>query len=117
MRSRGPARRVLASALAGVMVAVALGCGENESPPEPPPPPPEPVKFPEPSGRSFRDLIGNYPGGPVVAPSVSILEPGENRFGFALFDRGNRQIGDLEVALYLRVWEAVHPGSGAELLD
>jgi hypothetical protein len=23
----------------------------------------------------------------------------------------------LEVALYLRVWEAVHPGSGAELLD
>ncbi len=25
--------------------------------------------------------------------------------------------GRLEVALYLRVWEAVHPGSGAELLD
>lgn len=23
----------------------------------------------------------------------------------------------LEIALYLRVWEAVHPGSGAELLD
>lgn len=23
----------------------------------------------------------------------------------------------LEVALYLRVWEAVHPGSGAQLLD
>jgi hypothetical protein len=23
----------------------------------------------------------------------------------------------LEVALYLRVWEAVHPGSGAEILD
>ena len=23
----------------------------------------------------------------------------------------------IEVALYLRVWEAVHPGSGAELLD
>ena len=25
--------------------------------------------------------------------------------------------GRLEVALYLRVWEATHPGSGAELLD
>ena len=25
--------------------------------------------------------------------------------------------GRMEVALYLRVWEAVHPGSGAELLD
>ena len=23
----------------------------------------------------------------------------------------------MEVALYLRVWEAVHPGSGAEVLD
>lgn len=23
----------------------------------------------------------------------------------------------LEVALYLRVWEAVHPGTGAEVLD
>jgi hypothetical protein len=23
----------------------------------------------------------------------------------------------MEVTLYLRVWEAVHPGSGAELLD
>lgn len=23
----------------------------------------------------------------------------------------------MEVALYLRVWEAVHPGTGAELLD
>jgi hypothetical protein len=23
----------------------------------------------------------------------------------------------MEIALYLRVWEAVHPGSGAELLD
>jgi hypothetical protein len=23
----------------------------------------------------------------------------------------------LEVGLYLRIWEAVHPGSGAELLD
>ena len=36
-----------------------------------------------------------------MAPSVSLLEPGENRFGFALFDRGNRQIGDLDVALYV----------------
>ena len=37
----------------------------------------------------------------MVAPSVSVLEPGTNRFGFALFDRGNRQIGDLDVALYV----------------
>ncbi len=29
----------------------------------------------------------------------------------------DRDQARLEVALYLRVWEAVHPGSGAELLD
>ncbi|HET9324527.1 MAG TPA: hypothetical protein VFO03_11675 [Gaiellaceae bacterium] len=29
----------------------------------------------------------------------------------------DRDQARLEVALYLRVWEAVHPGSGAEILD
>jgi hypothetical protein len=57
--------------------------------------------FPRPSGRSFRDLLGNYPEGPVVAPSVSVLAPGRDRFGFALFDSGNRQIAGLDVALYI----------------
>jgi hypothetical protein len=55
--------------------------------------------FPRPSGRSMRVLIGKLPQGPELAPSVALLEPGRNRFGFALFDRGNRQIGGLEVAL------------------
>jgi hypothetical protein len=38
--------------------------------------------------------------GPILAQSTPVLDPGTNRFGFALFDRGNRQIGDLEVVLY-----------------
>ena len=29
----------------------------------------------------------------------------------------DRDQAHMEVALYLRVWEAMHPGSGAELLD
>lgn len=29
----------------------------------------------------------------------------------------DEQQARMEVALYLRVWEAVHPGTGAELLD
>ena len=29
----------------------------------------------------------------------------------------DEQQARMEVALYLRVWEAVHPGSGAEVLD
>jgi hypothetical protein len=57
--------------------------------------------FPRPSGRSFRDLIGNMRQGPALAPSVEDLQPGDNRFGFGLFDRGSRQIGGLEVVLYV----------------
>ena len=37
----------------------------------------------------------------MLAPSVTILTPGQNRFGFALFDAGQRQIGELEAALYI----------------
>jgi hypothetical protein len=57
--------------------------------------------FPRPSGRSLRDLVAKLRQGPALAPSVKVLEPGRNRFGFALFDRGSRQIGGLEVALYV----------------
>jgi hypothetical protein len=40
-------------------------------------------------------------GGPVLAPSVSQLEPGRNRFGFGLFDRARAQIADAPVVLYV----------------
>ena len=59
------------------------------------------VDFPRPSNRSMRVLVGKLLQGPELAPSVALLAPGSNRFGFALFDRGNRQIGGLEVALYV----------------
>lgn len=59
------------------------------------------ANFPRPSNRSFRGLLQNMLQGPELAPSVTLLSPGQNRFGFALFDRGRRQIGDLEVALYI----------------
>ncbi len=59
------------------------------------------ANWPKPSGRSMRDLIGKLQQGPVLAPSVTILRPGRERFGFALFDTGNRQIGELAVALYV----------------
>jgi hypothetical protein len=49
----------------------------------------------------MRELIRNMPSGPALAPSVSVLQQGRNRFGFGLFDRGNRQIANLEVALYV----------------
>jgi hypothetical protein len=109
MRSWASLRRPLAGALAAGVVAASLGCGKDEERDQPVPPEP-PVNLPKPSGRSFREVLGHFPGGPVVAPGVNLLEPGENRFGFALFDRGNRQIGGLQVGLYVArgVDEAAH---------
>jgi hypothetical protein len=57
--------------------------------------------FPRPSGRSMRVLVDDLHRGPELAPAASVLEPGRNRFPFALFDRGNRQIGGLAVRLYV----------------
>jgi hypothetical protein len=56
--------------------------------------------FPKPSNRSMREVLRNMRQGPVLASTVTVLEPGTNRFGFGLFDRGNRQIGDIKVGLY-----------------
>ena len=36
-----------------------------------------------------------------MATSGSVLEPGRNRFAFALFDRTRRQIGDTPAAIYV----------------
>jgi hypothetical protein len=46
--------------------------------------------------------------GPVLAPSVSILHKGINRFGFGLFDAARKQITGAEVAIYT----ARNDGSG-----
>ena len=57
--------------------------------------------FPRPSGRSMRVLIEALKQGPELAPAAFVFEPGRNRFPFALFDRGNRQIGGLDARLYV----------------
>ncbi len=61
----------------------------------------KPEDFPKPGGKTIAELSRKYgSGGPVLAPSVSQLEPGNNRFGFGLFDRARAQITDVPVALY-----------------
>jgi hypothetical protein len=61
----------------------------------------ETTGLPRPLNRSLRDLIEDMRQGPDLAPTVKLLEPGINRFGFGLFDRGNRQIGGIKVGLYV----------------
>jgi hypothetical protein len=82
----------------------AAGCG---GPPTEdgaaPPATPDISKFPRVDGRSLADIHKELgPGGPVLASSVSVLEPGAtNRVGFGLFDRSQKQITDAQVGVYV----------------
>jgi hypothetical protein len=57
--------------------------------------------FPKTTNRTLPDIIGNLPSGPVLAPSVSLLEKGTDRIGFALFDTAGKQLAGANVALYI----------------
>jgi hypothetical protein len=94
--------------IAACLAAAALlgGCGGgddgNGSGAEQAPPVARPEDFPKPGGKTIEQLARQYgSGGPVLAPSVSQLEPGSNRFGFGLFDRARNQVTNVPVALYV----------------
>jgi hypothetical protein len=57
--------------------------------------------FPVARGRTLSELREGLGPGPVLASTVSILNPGLNRYGFALFDRARKQIRAESAAVYL----------------
>ena len=93
---------ILAATCALVLGLAACG-GDDDSAQQTstPPPPAEPQDFPSANGKTLRQLLADVERGPVLAASVSQFEPGENRFGFALFDLARAQIADAPVALYM----------------
>ena len=84
--------------------ALALGaCGgsqQAEAPPEQPAPAATAADFPAAEGRTLQDVLETAEEGPVLAPSVTLLRKGTNRFAFALFDTSRKQLPDEAVALY-----------------
>jgi hypothetical protein len=96
--------RLLAAMAVGVLALALVACGGSDTPEvaSTPPPPAEPQDFPKPGGKTLRELLTDVgQSGPVLAASVSQFKPGDNRFGFALFDRARAQIADAPVALYI----------------
>jgi hypothetical protein len=86
-------------------VLLAAGCGSSKgggtvTPPPVPQPTAAPADFPDAKGKTLDDLRSGLPEGPILAPSVSLLDKGENRFGFALFDRARKQLTGAQVAIY-----------------
>jgi hypothetical protein len=89
-------------------LALAAGCGSsggdggsNAAAPVQPQPTAKAEDFPPTKGRTLPDIIGNLPSGPVLAPSVSLLDKGTNRIGFALFDTAGKQLSGAGVAIYV----------------
>jgi hypothetical protein len=88
--------------LAALLALFAAGCGDSGDDGDGATPPPAKAEdFPDPSGKTIAELRKGLGPGPVLSPSVSLLEPGENRLGFGLFDRNRRQLVDAPAALYV----------------
>lgn len=96
-------RCVLFATLLTCLCILAAGCGSGDDESQPAAPAPaRPEDFPKPAGKSLADLSAQLrEGGPVLAPSVSQLVQGKNRFGFGLFDRERAQIADAQVVVYV----------------
>jgi len=104
--TRSASRRVVLLLALCIPVAVAAGCGSksddaSNSTPAQPQPAAKAEDFPQSAGRTLPDIINNLPSGPVLAPSVSILDKGTNRVGFALFDNAGKQLSGAGVSLYI----------------
>ncbi len=94
-------RLLIAVALLACALLAGCGGGDDESA-DRPPPVAQPEDFPSAQGKTLADLGSELgQGGPVLAPSVSQLTTGDNRFGFGLFDRSRAQIADAAVAVYV----------------
>jgi hypothetical protein len=96
--------RARAVFIASMLLVCALiaGCGGDSSDDGGDAPPDVNLKdFPAANGQSLRELLAKLSqGGPVLAPSVSELKVGENRFGFGLFDRSRKAITDAPAVVY-----------------
>jgi hypothetical protein len=92
----------LAVLLLSLPALIASGCGDSDDDGgEAAPPPMKAEDFPDPAGKTIAELRKGLGPGPVLSPSVSLLEPGMNRLGFGLFDRARKQIVDAPAALYV----------------
>lgn len=98
-------RRCLLALVLTCAAAVA-GCGSKRGDATAPPAQSEPAAgvqdFPKArAGMTIGDLQRRFAEGPVLAPSVSLLQTGRGRVGFAVFDRAMKMLPGAPVALYV----------------
>jgi hypothetical protein len=98
--------RLVTLMFAAALCVVAASCGSSGGGSDSgmgstPPTVPSVTQFPKVKGRTMNELAANVKSGPILAPAVSLLEPGKNRFAFGLFDRSRKQITDAPGAVYI----------------
>ncbi len=59
-----------------------------------------PVSFPTAAGATMAQIRAGHPEAAVLAPSVSLLDVGSDRFGFAVFDAAHKLVNPSQVVLY-----------------
>jgi hypothetical protein len=97
---------ILLSAVLSAALLSACGGGEDEgssatnAPAAAQAPPAQAADFPSAKGKTLMELQEGLPEGPILAPSVSLLEVGSNRLAFGLFDAARKQLSGAQVALY-----------------
>ncbi|WP_354697378.1 hypothetical protein DSM112329_03003 [Paraconexibacter sp. AEG42_29] len=108
-------RACRSATLAGavLLTLAAAGCGSSEdgdgkAPPAQPAPTAAAQDFPKPAGKSLGALQAGMAEGPVLSPTVSVLTPGRNRFGFGLFDVARKEIAGAGAALYIADADGSH---------
>jgi hypothetical protein len=95
--------RLLLSLLAAAAVLCACGSDDGGTAPAPPEPmAARPADFPPAKGKSLAGLTRGLPKGAILTvSSFSTQKPGrDNRLGFAIVDRANKQIDVSAVAVY-----------------
>jgi hypothetical protein len=92
--------------LAILLAAVALSsCGSDDGGSTPAPPEPaaaRPADFPSAKGKTLKQLTSGLKEGAILTPSSASSQKvgSDNRLGFAIVDRANKQIDVSEVAVY-----------------
>jgi hypothetical protein len=100
-----PRGRLIAACGAALFALPLASCGSGSSDKshssQNPPPVATAQSFPSPAGKTISQIRQGLGPGPVLAPAVSIITPGQNRFSFGLFDRARRQISEAPTAIYI----------------
>src|SRR3954466_13173304 len=100
LRARLPLALLLA-ALSPVLLSACGGSDSGDGGASASQPPASSADFPSPKGKSLLQIKRGLGPGPVLAPTVSVVNPGRDRYGFGLFDRARKQIAQAPVALYV----------------